>query len=116
MPNRSLVPIKLLVLALLALPLALLAQNPSGAEEGKAPSVAAGQTQDIAAFLGSLADQPLPGGKDFTPAPENKIIYCSYQPCPTGQSCWYCNRNWVCIFDYPDPDHIPSGCTGGGTQ
>src|SRR5215218_6977621 len=100
MPNRTRIPIKLLLLAMLA----LLAQNLFAAEGWKTPGPAAGQPQDLAAFLGSLADQPLPGGESFTPAPENRVIYCSYQSCPAGQRCWYCNRNWVCIYDYPDPD------------
>lgn len=106
MPNRTRISIKLLVFAMLALP--LFAQNLFAAE--------AGQPQDLAAFLGALADQPLPGGESFTPAPENKVVYCSYQPCPAGQSCWYCNRNWVCIFVYPDPNQVPAGCTGGPSQ
>jgi hypothetical protein len=110
MPNRTLIPIQLLVLALLALPLTLLVQNPAAAEEWKVPGSAAGQPPDLADFLGSLADQPLPGGEGFTPAPENKVIYCGYQSCPIGQSCWYCNHNWVCIYDSPRP---PAGCTGG---
>lgn len=113
MPNRTLIAIQLLVLALLALPFALLAQTSSAAEKGTAPSLAAGERQDLADFLGSLSGQPLPGEESFTPAPENKVVYCYYQSCPTGQRCWYCNRNWVCIYEYPDPDQVPAGCTGG---
>jgi hypothetical protein len=113
MPKRTLILLKLLVLTLLAFPFALLAQNPSAAEEWKTLGLATGQPQELADFLGSLADQPLPGGENFTPAPENKVIYCGYQSCPTGQRCWYCRSNWVCVWEYPDPDQVPSGCTGG---
>src|SRR5690242_17320599 len=103
MPNRTLIPIQLLVLALLVLPLSLLAQNTSAAKERKDLGPAAGQPQDLADFLDSLAGQTLPDGESFTPTPENKVVYCYYQSCPTGQRCWYCNRNWVCIYEYPDP-------------
>jgi hypothetical protein len=116
MPNRTRIPVKLLVLAMLALPLplVLLSQNLFAAEERKTPGPVAGQPQDLTAFLDSLSEQPSPGGDVFTPAPENKVVYCYYQSCPTGQRCWYCRSNWVCIYEYPDdPDRVPSGCTGG---
>ena len=113
MPNRTRIPIKLLVLVLVALPLALLAQNLSATEQ-KVPSPAVQQPQDLTAFLGSLSKEPLPDGASFTPAPENRVIYCSYQGCPAGQRCLNCNGNWVCIYIYPnDPDRVPSGCSGG---
>jgi hypothetical protein len=46
------------------------------------------------------------------PRPD-KVIYCSYQGCPTGQTCWYCHQQWVCIWNYPDPTQVPPGCSGG---
>lgn len=102
--------LRLLVFVMLALPLALLAQ----ATENPTTPAPAAEAQDLASFLDSLAAQPSPDGQTFTPAPENRIQYCTYQPCPTGQRCWYCNRNWICLWEYPDPDHVPAGCTAGG--
>jgi hypothetical protein len=103
---------KLLSAILLAL-FALVSPNLFAAEHAAAPSVAA-QPTDLAAFLDSLktGDQGSLDGK-LTPAPENKVIYCQYQGCPTGQTCWYCHNNWVCIFNYPDPTQVPPGCSGG---
>jgi hypothetical protein len=71
---------------------------------------------DLTTFLGTLQkqDQGLTGNQALPPAPENRIISCQYQRCPTGQTCWFCHSNWVCIFNYPDPDQVPPGCTGGG--
>ena len=110
MPTRIRILFTLLLLTALAL-----APVPSlfAAEAAKAPAPTAGQSQDLAAFLNSLAQTALPGQESFTPAPENKVISCQYSACPTGQRCRYCNRNWVCIFDYPDPDYVPPGCSGG---
>jgi hypothetical protein len=106
MPNRTRTPLKLLVLTLLALPLALLSQNLFAAEEGSAP--------DLAAFLGSLADPSVPGEESFTPAPENRAGSCILA-CAPGQRCLYCNQSWVCIWVYPDnPNRIPPGCSTGG--
>ena len=82
------------------------------------PQAKAVHSVDLTTFLGSLQenDHTLAGNQNLTPAPENKIISCTYFPCPTGQTCWYCHNNWVCIFNYPDPDQVPPGCTGGGPQ
>jgi hypothetical protein len=41
------------------------------------------------------------------------VIYCTYQPCPSGQFCAFCNRSYVCLFNYPDPDFCPQGCVCG---
>jgi hypothetical protein len=112
MPNRIRIPF-LLLLTALAFPLAP-ASNLSASEAGKAPALATGQSQDLAAFLNSLAQPALPGQESLIPAPENKVIYCSFSGCPSGQRCLNCNGNWVCIYTYPDdPDRVPAGCTGG---
>jgi hypothetical protein len=121
MPEQTRISIKLLllVLALLTLPLALPSQNLFAAEEGKTSVPAVVQPQDLATFLDSIADQPLPGWEGAIPAPENKAVYCINQSCPIGQHCMNCNGNWVCIFDGaqvpddPSPDVV---CTGGSSQ
>lgn len=105
--SRNLLLVLLLAFFTMASPSLLVA------ETATAPSVAA-QPTDLTVFLNSLktGDQGSLN-QSLAPAPENKIIYCQYQGCPTGQTCWYCHSNWVCIFNYPDPTQVPPGCSGG---
>jgi hypothetical protein len=104
-------------LPVLALALAFFLGSPGlfAAEEPSGPAVKGAHPMDLTTFLDSLKadNQGLPGNQNLLPTPENKIIYCSYQGCPTGQRCWYCHSNWVCIYNYPDPEQVPPGCSGG---
>jgi hypothetical protein len=103
-----------LTLLLLVLSFVVASPRLSAADNANGPAVQASQPMDLSTFLNSLktGDQGALG-QSLTPAPENKVIYCSYQACPTGQRCWYCHSNWVCIYEYPDPEQVPPGCSGG---
>ena len=103
------------VVVVLALSLAFLSSGLFAAD-ATSPSPAVRQPQDLGSFLHTLASgsQATTEQQIFTPTPENKVVSCYYQSCPTGQTCWYCHQNWVCIYNYPDPDRVPPGCTGGG--
>jgi hypothetical protein len=56
-----------------------------------------------------LQTQAVVGGV-LPPVPRPAVTYC---PCPSGMFCAYCNRNYVCVFNYPDPDYCPQGCVCG---
>jgi hypothetical protein len=114
MSNPSHPPTLRSALVVLVLSLAFLSSGLFAAD-ATSPSPAGRQPQDLGSFLDTLASgSTVPTEHQiFTPAPENKIIYCSYQGCPTGQTCWYCHQNWICIFNYPDPTMVPPGCSGG---
>ena len=74
---------------------------------------------DLTTFLGSLQqnDQGLAGNPNVAPAPESKAtLSCATHGCPTGQTCWYCHSNWICLYNYSDPNYVPTGCTRGGPQ
>jgi hypothetical protein len=117
MSNPSRPPILRLPLVVLALSLAFCSPGLFAADVAS-PSPASQQPQQpqaLGSFLHTLAagSQATTEHQIFTPAPENKILSCSYQACPTGQTCWYCHQNWFCIFNYPDPDMVPPGCSSG---
>jgi hypothetical protein len=104
-------------LTVIALALSLFLASPTlfAAEGTASPAVNANHPMDLTTFLNTLdtKDQGLAGNQSLLPAPENKFVYCSSQGCPTGQTCRYCHSSWVCIYNYPDPDQVPPGCSGG---
>jgi hypothetical protein len=104
MPKLPGISTKLFAAAVLALSF-LISPSLSATENGRSLSPVASQPMDLATFLGTMSGTPAP--------PPEDVIYCSYSGCPTGQTCRYCNRNWVCIWNYPDPEQVPPGCSGG---